>query len=76
MIDGLDIFEETLTSNTEEKRREEEERRKSKWGIKTLPSSAPSVERTVIQELAFPVTAEDASSARFYTLTRPMDANI
>ena len=64
-------FEETLTSNTEEKRR----RRKMKQqeGHKTLPSSAPPVERTVIQELAFPATAEDVSSARqFHCLTRPM----
>ena len=33
---------------------------------KTLPSSAPPVERTVIQESAFPATADDASSAQFH----------
>ena len=58
-----------------QKRREGEERRNSKRGIKTLPSSAPLVERTVIQELAFPATAEDASSAQFHSL-RLMDVNI
>ena len=33
------------------------------------------MERTVIQELAFPATAEDAPSVQFHSLTRPMDAN-
>ena len=58
---------------TEEKRRRR--KKKQQRGIKTLPSFAPPVERTVIQELAFPATAEDASSPQFHSLTRPMDAN-
>ena len=62
-------------SHPAQNRREEEERRNSKRDRKTLPSSAP-VERTAIQELAFLATAEDASSAKFHSLTRPMDANI
>ena len=33
------------------------------------------MERTVIQELAFPATEDDASSAQLHSLTRPMDAN-
>ena len=63
-------------SHPTQKRREGEGRRNSKRGTKTIPSSAPPVERTVILELAFPATAEDASSAQFHILTRPMDANI
>ena len=62
-------------SHPTQKRREGEQRRNSKRGIRTLPSSAPPVERTVIQELAFPATAEDTSGAQFHSLTRPMDAN-
>ena len=62
-------------SHPTQKRREGEERRNSKRSIKTLPSSASPVERTVIQELAFPATEEYASGAQFHSLTRPMDTN-